>query len=557
MASKKPYTLPAAEHKNIISLSQQVYKSRERWWQLWREIGDYFLPQKAQYLSTQAELKDAGPQLSDKILDSTGTIAGGIASNGLMNGVSSPSRPWFFLTIEGLENDREALIWLGEVRRVMSVYMERSNFYQTLNQVYTDMVFFGTSAMMIYEHVEKGFTCYHSPIGEYALGINEDQQVDVFSRRISRNVRQIVKNFGIENVSQKIKDAYTAGGARLLNSHTIHHLVAPNTAGHVSSKFEFVDYYWEKGAEDGKFLRIKGYHESPGLFPRYDITGNETYGTSPGLKALPVVKQLQLEVRRKLQGIDGMVRPHLLLPLALRNKAGGMLPGGKTYTNDPNNGAKAAYESRIPVGEMRMDIQDLRMEIKRIFHNDLFQMVSELDTVRSATEIDARREEKLVQLGPLLKRTDNEALDVALQRIFSILFRKGKFPTPPASITNARSEVTIQYTSLLHAAQKAVATVPVERLLQLVGNSAQVWPEATKKVDILSTIDYYAGALGVEPSILRDTDDIMAELGEERESAQMDQNLERAGQAVQGAETLSRTDVGGGSNALQQLLAQS
>jgi len=115
MASKKPYTLPAAEHKNIISLSQQVYKSRERWWQLWREIGDYFLPQKAQYLSTQAELKDAGPQLSDKILDSTGTIAGGIASNGLMNGVSSPSRPWFFLTIEGLENDREALIWLGEV----------------------------------------------------------------------------------------------------------------------------------------------------------------------------------------------------------------------------------------------------------------------------------------------------------------------------------------------------------------------------------------------------------------------------------------------------------
>jgi hypothetical protein len=37
--------------------------------------------------------------------------------------------------------------------------------------------------------------------------------------------------------------------------------------------------------------------------------------------------------------------------------------------------------------------------------NDLFRMISELDTVRSATEIDARREEKLVLLGPVDRKS--------------------------------------------------------------------------------------------------------------------------------------------------------
>lgn len=550
------YEIPQEDHKKIIALSQQVYKSRQHWWQTWRDLGNYYLPHKAQYLQTAQEANENKPQTNTHILDSTGTIAGNIASNGLMNGVSSPSRPWFHLSIEGLENQRDALVWFEEVRKIMSLYMERSNFYQVLNQIYSDMVFFGTSAMLIYEHPIKGFTCYHSPIGEYALGINEDQQVDTYMRKISRNVRQIVSNFGIDNVSDRVRDDYNAKGARLLNPHAIHHMIVPNMFGHLPPKFKYADYYWLRGEEKGQLLRMRGYNEAPGLFPRYDITGNEIYGTSPGLLALPLVKALQQEVRRKLQGMDGMVRPHLLLPLSLRNKSGAMLPGGKTYVTDPANGARNAYESRLPINEMRMDINDLKIEIRKIFHNDLFQMISELDTVRSATEIDARREEKLVQLGPLLKRTDNEALDVALQRIFSIMYRKNKFPPAPESVLKHGGEISIQYTSLLHSAQKAVSTAPVERLLQLVGGAAAVWPEAVLKMDIVATIDYYAKALGVDPSILTDNKDVYAQIEAGKKQAQEQQQMEQAGQLAQGAQTLSQTEVGGGSNALQQLLAQ-
>src|SRR5690606_26562791 len=119
--------------------------------------------------------------------------------------------------------------------------------------------------------------------------------------------------------------------------------------------------------------------------------------------------------------------------------------------------------------------------IRETFHNDLFQMISQLDTVRSATEIDARREEKLVLLGPVLERFENEALDPAIARIFNIMARRGLLPEAPESIRE--SEIEIQYVSILSAAQSALSAAPVERIVALMGNIVGVIPSVVQNVD--------------------------------------------------------------------------
>src|SRR5690606_1508191 len=111
-------------------------------------------------------------------------------------------------------------------------------------------------------------------------------------------------------------------------------------------------------------------------------------------------------------------------------------------------------------------------------------------------EIDARKEEKLVLLGPVLERFENEALDPAINRIYGIMSRAGLFPEPPEDI--AEADLEIQYVSILSVAQRAVGVVPTERLLAMVGQVAGIEPTVLDLVNWDNTIRSYGSALGVE-----------------------------------------------------------
>ena len=79
-------------------------------------------------------------------------------------------------------------------------------------------------------------------------------------------------------------------------------------------------------------------------------------------------------------------------------------------------------------------------------------------------------------------------------------------------------------------------------------------PDILDKLDPDQTIDEYAQALGVSPKIIVSDDDV-AKMRQAREQQQQMANATAmAGQAAQGAKTLSETDVGGGANALQLML---
>jgi hypothetical protein len=180
-------------------------------------------------------------------------------------------------------------------------------------------------------------------------------------------------------------------------------------------------------------------------------------------------------------------------------------------------------------------------------------MISQLDTVRSATEVDARREEKLVLLGSVLERFENEALDPAINRIFAIMARRGMLPEPPSEIDDA--EMEIQYVSILSTAQRAVSAAPLERWIGLIGNVAAVSPQVLGVPDWEEMIRNYGSMIGVEAKNMRRREDVAAERQAQEEKAAAEEAATAGLAGAEGAKLLSETDVGGGSNALQQLLA--
>jgi hypothetical protein len=225
------------------------------------------------------------------------------------------------------------------------------------------------------------------------------------------------------------------------------------------------------------------------------------------MDALGDTKQLQQEQKRKAQAIDKMVNPPMVADVAMKNQPASGLPGGVTYVTGFSRerpGFAPAYQVVPPIAELKQDINEVQERIKRTFFNNLFTDISDLKTVRSATEIEARREEKLLML-PVIKRLDKEALSVAIERTWAIMMRGKLFPPPPQEVVGHL--IGIKYVSPFAMAMLAAETTAIERAMAFSGNLAAEFPNIKDNVDEDATWHIYVDALGTDPRISRSDED--------------------------------------------------
>lgn len=562
----------AADRTQQANASSEAHKLREHcdnlligmktdrfsWWTHWREIADYLLPRRYKWLITPNQ-GNRGSPINQRIIDNTGTVAARVLAAGMMSGITSPGRPWFKLaTGNAVLNDKSNVkLWLAEVERRMNMVFAESNFYTSLATVYDDLGVFGTGVMIIYQDYDDVIRCFNTCAGEYFLQNDDRQDVSTMGREFVLTVKQVAETFGLENCSPTVRGAIQTGGAMLTREIIIGHLIernneyVPQAPG--AKGMPWREVYWERGTGQNMLLRVRGFYDKPFIAPRWSIVGNDAYGRSPGMDALGDVKMLQVEQKRKAQAIDKHVNPPMLADVSLKNEPASMLPGGVTYVSGNGGiGFKPAYQVAPDFSGLVEDIKEVQARVKTTFFNDLFMMISQLDTVRTATEIDARREEKLIQLGPVLERFENEALDPAINCVFGIMLRGGLLPPIPQELSGAK--IKVEYISMLAEAQKAASTTAIERLFGFAGNLAAVKPEILDNLDADEAIEEYADMLGVSPKIVVATAKVMQLRAQRNQQMQQQMAIQNSVPLAQGAQTLSQTDVGGGQSALQKML---
>src|SRR5690606_24917686 len=140
--------------------------------QHWRQLADNFHPRRGRWMS-----KDKSqPQRNGNIINPTPMHALRVLVSGMMAGITSPSRPWFRLTTPRPELAQVGAVkrWLHDVEEVMRLVFARSNLYNCLHQVYSDLAVPGVTAFHIEEDPEDLIRGYVFPIGSYALA-NSDR----------------------------------------------------------------------------------------------------------------------------------------------------------------------------------------------------------------------------------------------------------------------------------------------------------------------------------------------------------------------------------------------
>lgn len=544
--------------------------NRYSWWTHWRELGDYLLPRRYKWLITPNMMARGSP-INQHILDSTGTLAARNLASGMMSGMSSPTRQWFQLRV-GMEDSTQTSptsLWLAEVERLMRLVMQVSNFYTSLATFYFDLVIFGTASMLIYEDYDNVIVCYNPCLGEYYVDMNDKFEPKIFYREFTLTVAECVQWFGLENCSPAVQELYKNQGSSLTRELVVAHGIEPNTRPEFGfpKQFSYREFYWEWGGSASPqggasyglgFLRKRGYFDSPSIIGRWDLVSNDAYGRSPGMDALPDVKQLQLETRRKAQAIDKHVNPPLIADIQLKNQPASLLPGGVTYVSgmaqSQYTGMRPIYTIQPDFRGMMEDLNEVRDRIKRTFFNDLFQTASQYETRSNVTAVewDLRKSESLVMLGPVLERLQHEVLSPIIDRIFGIMQRANLIPPAPAEVQG--QAIDIGYRSMLAVAQDAAQATGIERSLGLAGNLAGVDPAVMDNINIDYAFDKYSSLLNNDPRMIRSPEELMR-IRQERQQAQAQaQQAEMAEKLAAGAKTLSETNVGGGANALQQML---
>lgn len=547
----------------------------------WREIGDYILPRRPRFNTSD---NNRGDKRNSKIIDSTGTLAARTLSSGMMGGVTSPARPWFRLTTPdpSLSEFGPVKTWLHQVSNRMASVFLRSNVYNALPILYKDLGTFGTGTMVVEEDFDKVIHCYPIPVGSYYLANDAKLRCRVFVRELTFTVRQVVMKFGMrdektgaysfKNISTHVKGLWDNG--QYETSVNVRHIVHPNemySPNKLGAQYKkYASCYYEVGgdmkntssasymeSEQTKLLRESGYDYFPPLAGRWETTGEDVYGTScPGMDALGDVKSLQLGEKRIYQAAELKLRPPMVGPSSLRTAKASILPGDITYLDEREGqkGFRPAYQVDFSTREMEEKQAQTRQRIQRAFYEDLFLMLSQSDRREiTAREIDERHEEKLLALGPVLEQLNQDILDPLIDNTFYFMMEQGQIPEPPEEIAGVNLKV--EYISIMAQAQKLLGVASMDRFAGFTGNLIKLSgdPGVAMKVDFDQLIDEYGDATSVPPGIIR-SDEVVAQMRAQQAKAQQAaQQMEQLTAGVGAAKDLAAADMSG-DNALTRLM---
>ena len=525
-----------------------LYSERSSWIDHWREISTYQLPRAGRFITSD---RNKGGRKFNNIYDNTALYSLRTLSAGMQAGMTSPARPWFRLSIKDTKLREAAGVkdWLNTCTELMRSIFAASNTYNTLHNLYGELGAFGTAATFVLPNYNNVIHHYPMTIGEYALATDDEGRVNTAVREFDMTVGQLVQRFGVKNVSQTVKNLYDTN--KLDQWVTVIHMVEPRTERDPSLKdaknMKFASHYFEIGSNvDNKFLRESGFKRFPALAPRWDVTGGDIYGQSPGMECLGDVKQLQHNQLRKSQGIDYKVNPPLQVPTQYKDYAKARLPGGVFHVDatGPGQGVRTAFDVNLDLSHLLEDIQDVRGRIRSAYYADLFLMLA--NDTRSgitATEVAERHEEKLLALGPVLERLHNELLAPLVDLTFDYCEDAGILPPPPPELEGI--ELEIEFISTLAQAQKMVAAQGIDNVVSRVMNLATVWPEARHKINALQIVDDLGDMYGVNPKLIVADDIVQKKIEAEAQQAAAAQQAATMPDMVNSAKTASEIDPQG------------
>jgi hypothetical protein len=542
--------MPDTLKQRCIRRMAGLVSARQPYEAEWREIAQYAQPSRSRFLN--AEQNKNFKRTNRAIYNSHAIMAFRTLTGGMTSGLSSPSRPWFRLAPydEALADDQEVKLYLAEVERRMYNFLAGTNFYSAVKSGYGELGMFGTEGCVMVDHSVYGAVCHALTVGEYWIGLSDASVADTLYRRVPMTVHQAVQSFG-SNVTPWVQKAYDTSNYDM--QVPVIHAIEPNRDRQpdvMTAKGKPWSSLWwdENDTRADTLLRESGMDEQPFWAPRWDTTGGDTYGTSPGFDALPDMRELQLQTKKKTQATARLVDPEKISPatVKLTGQPGNIVSASGIDKDQVFVPYQMPYQA---IDAIMQDVQRVATSIDSLTYADLFMAITNMQGIqpRNVEEIASRNEEKLTQLGPVIERVNSEKLEVALDRAFGIMARKQMLPEAPEALQG--KPLKFDFISILAQMQRMVGVGQIERTVSFIGNLAASFPEAADRLEIDEAVEEYADRVGAPPKILRslkDAEEIRAQRAQQQQAEKLAATMPAVKDGADAARLLAETAQNGG-----------
>lgn len=469
---------------------------------------------------------------------------------GMQSGLTSSASIWFIMGLpdQDLEKYGPVKMWLEYVRDLLLRIFVKSNVYHSTHHAYEELGQFGTSCFGMYEHYQDVLRTRSYTAGEYYVGVDSWGKPNSKARQFYMTVANIVQKYGWDNCSQKCQTAFKANqrDAFLM----LRELVEENDTliegkiGFEGKKWRQVT--WEADGQSKRPLDKGGYNEMPDIITRWDtVTSADTMGVGPGMYAIGDVKSVYRLKKDLLLGINKKVDPPVIINGAVQGRAN-MNPGGITRSSSTvaNPGCTPAYEVDIDIKDGADFLQSFFRDLDEEFYTDLFAAMLSLpdSSKRTAAEIAAKHEEKLLLLGPVLERVYGEMFGPMIDRGGSIAMRAGLIPPPPPEIQGM--QLIPRYVSILAQAQQMVKSAANERGMAFMGNVAAIYPDALDVINPDELVRDEWASLGASVKAVRAPEEVAQIRKAKQEKAAQIEQQQNMMAATVAAKNLATSPLG-------------
>ena len=521
--------------------------TRTRVEEQWRAVERLVMPFRGQFFRPASG--ESGVDWDKReIYDSTAIHAANNLASSLHGGLTTPIVRWFDLRFRTEANNQNPTTraWLEDVAERIYAEIQQSNFNLETNEVYQDLVGYGTSAISLEEHPEtdvmqkkwRGIVFKSIPIKEVYFQQGADGQPHMFFREMEWTVTQIVARWGVDMVPDKVKQHYESGRDPD-KLYRVVFCIYPRHDAPMPSEMEGKQLEDSERPFAGSYVMVdegatllseQGFYEMPVFLPRWRTTSDSMWGNSPAMVAMGDVITLNELKRLHLTAIEKVVDPALMAAERGLLSDFDLRPGSLNIVKDPN--AVKPIESGANFQATTLTEQDLRASIEKIFYVDQLELKE--SPVMTATEVAARMDLMQRLLGPTMGRLQYDYLDKVINRTYLIMKRNGRLPPPPMGI-DANLEMDVEYSGPMARAQKTDQVTGIQRFMAEAAQMAQIEPTVLDAVDFDAVIIGLHEALNLPASQLRDGGEVQA-LRAQRAKQQQDQQevagMEQGSKAV-------------------------
>lgn len=515
--------------QELLRIYRSLKSQREPWDSWWRSLRRYVLPNRPS--STDIFQNQQFPQDAEELLDTTAVESCQKLASAHMSYITPSHDVWFKWSAPDHLGGDEAESWYNTCSEIALKELTASNFYTEIHECFLDRVAFGTGSMFIGTNKEGRLTFSNIPCGQFVCAENDESQVDTYIREFTLSGYQAVRKFGLERLGEKLKKSIQDAKNPYGISFRFLHVVRPRKKlNKHTPKYESVYL----SLDDEVIIEEGSYEEFPYLVTRFLKWGDGPYGIAPGRLVFPAIKQAQF-LNKILDTLGEVAAFPRILELANQIGEVDLRAGGRTIITAE---AAALHLPREWATQGRYDIGLNRLEhkqeaIKKAFFVPMLELWGSRSSGVTATEVMARENERVLLFSPSFTLFVSDLFQ-AMTRLFSLLFRLGKFPEPPPCVIrqNAAGEMLVNepqvvYQSKIALILRRLQNEGVDRSLQRLAMMSQWAPDLANHIDWDKCFRLTARAEGLPEAALKSQNDI------DEQKLQMEQQIAETAQTQQ------------------------